>query len=342
MTSQTAAAPFYAPMFREAESFAIDFHTWTRECAADEACPPPESTPGHCASVGAPQPSARGPFIELRCTAEGEGFGLLFVDTPEGLAVAWGSWPPSGDALSREVLVVPADLRSFAFEEPSGMHVGGLEGDRYCSDEASWEGHEHSLRLCFARDRGLVLYMTSWVSAAGTVFERRAERSHASPTQAPARRATPNAGITGRSLFCAYGGVGSVPDPLPPGYETTFVSMVFEIDNPGPPVAGVSVAGASLRDDAGAPLASLARLDHFVDLSGEPAPDPTWGSFAVHLNGTGTPFLGALPTGITRLRIRYAIPSSARLPTADHCRAELSTSVGPLVIAGPLDGVWPS
>ncbi len=161
------------------------------------------------------------------------------------------------------------------------------------------------------------------------------------PAVADPAAAVPS-GITARSLFCAYGGVGLVPDLLPPGYETMFVSMVFEIDNPGPPLAGVTVAGASLRDATGAPLASLVRLDHFVDLSAEPAPDPTWGSFAVYLNGTGTPFTGTLPTGTTRLRIHYSISSSAGLPYPDHCRAELSTSAGPLVIEGPLDGVWPT
>jgi hypothetical protein len=74
------------------------------------------------------------------------------------------------------VLVVPADLAPFALDEPSGRRAGAREGDRYCAEDASFGGHERSLKLCFARDRGLVLYETTWVSAAGAVIERRAER----------------------------------------------------------------------------------------------------------------------------------------------------------------------
>lgn len=170
------AAPFYASLLEPAVSFPIQFHTSTRDCAGDTPCPPPASTPGRCASLGAPRPTARGPLVVLRCTAGDEGFDLSLVDTPEGLALVPGPAPPADAALAEMAVVVPADLAPFAPDEPSGRWAGGLEGDRYCAEDASFEGHERSLKLCFARDRGLVLYETTWVSAAGAVIERRAER----------------------------------------------------------------------------------------------------------------------------------------------------------------------
>ncbi len=184
-------------------------------------------------------------------------------------------------------------------------------------------------------------------ACSGSAAPAPAPASPPAPNEAPAVVAADpptaiGATLAGRSLFCAYGGVGVVPDPLPPGYETMFVSMVVEIDNPGPPITGVTVVAASLRDASGATLAPLLRVDHFVDLSGALAPDPTWGSFAVYLNPEGTPFSGALPTGRTRLRLRYSIsPGLTAYP--DHCRLELGgIGAAPLVIEGGLDGSWPT
>lgn len=120
-----------------------------------------------------------------------------------------------------------------------------------------------------------------------------------------------------------------------------FATTAFEIDNPGPPIAGVTIAGASLRDAAGVPVASMLRLVHFVDLTAEPEPDPTWGSFAVFLNPEGTPFSGALPSGRTRLRIRYSI--EARFTDAALCRVEIGgIGAAPVIIEGRVDGVWPT
>ena len=170
------AAPFYASLFEAAVTFPIQLHTSTRDCAGDTPCPPPASTPGRCASLGVPRPTARGPLVVLRCTAGAEGFDLSLVDTPEGLALVPGPAPPADAALAKVVLVIPADLASFELEEPSRRWAGEREGDRYCAEDVSWGGHERSLTLCFARDRGLVLYETTWVSAAGAVIERRAER----------------------------------------------------------------------------------------------------------------------------------------------------------------------
>ena len=161
------------------------------------------------------------------------------------------------------------------------------------------------------------------------------------PATEPSPAAEPAAPFTVRPLFCVYGGVGLVPVPTPPDYETVFVTQVFEIDNAGPEVSGVTLDGASLRDASGGTLAALRRLDHFVDLTGDPPPDPTWGSFAVFLNGTGTPFLGTLPSGTTRLRIRYAI-SETGMAMPDGCRAELTLGATSVVVEGPMSGALPS
>ncbi|MBI5533514.1 MAG: hypothetical protein HY898_12410 [Deltaproteobacteria bacterium] len=151
-----------------------------------------------------------------------------------------------------------------------------------------------------------------------------------------------SAAPTATMLFCAYGGVGTVPDPLPPGYETDFASMVIEVDNPGSAISGVTVAGASLLDEHGAAAASLRRVDHFVVLPTLEKPGPKLGIFAVYLNPEGTAFTGDLPTGRTKLRVRMSI---ARAPSAlpARCRLNLGgVGASPLVIEGKVDGSWPT
>jgi len=159
------------------------------------------------------------------------------------------------------------------------------------------------------------------------------------------RTSTPTAAVasmtTATTLFCAYGGVGLVPDPLPPGYETEFAAIVVELDNPGAAVEGVSVLGAALLDGAGTPSASLRRVDHVVVLPEAP-PDPSFGIFAVYLNPEGAPFDGSVPPGRTRLRMRFSLD---RDPTAlpARCRLELGGfGTAPLVIEGKVDGSWPT
>lgn len=85
-------------------------------------------------------------------------------------------------------------------------------------------------------------------------------------------------------LFCAHGGVGV---PLPPGSERYFGAVVFEVDNPGPAIPGVTVTGARLLDAAGATVASLRHVYHFVVLPPLATPGPTLGTFAVFLNPDG-------------------------------------------------------
>jgi hypothetical protein len=147
---------------------------------------------------------------------------------------------------------------------------------------------------------------------------------------------------TGTSLFCAFGGVGTTPDPLPPGFETNFAVIVIELQNSGPPINGVTVLDASMLDEAGAAIASLRRVDHFVVLTQLEAPGPTLGIFAVYLNPDGTPFTGSLPTGRTQLRVRFSLDHGPSGMPA-RCRVELGgIGSSPLVIEGTVDGSWPT
>jgi hypothetical protein len=141
-------------------------------------------------------------------------------------------------------------------------------------------------------------------------------------------------------LFCAYGGVGIVPDPLPAGYETSFASIVVAVENRGPPLSGLRVTSAALLDNAGAPLSSLRRVDHFVTLSSLASPGPSLGTFAVFLNPIGAPFGGTLPTGRTILRVRLSLDHpSASVP--NRCLIELGgTTPAPRPAEGRVDGAW--
>ena len=144
-----------------------------------------------------------------------------------------------------------------------------------------------------------------------------------------ARTPTPTAVVasmtTATTLFCAYGGVGLVPDPLPPGYETEFAAIVVELDNPGAAVDGVSVLGATLLDGAGTPSASLRRVDHVVVLPTAPS-DPTWGIFAVYLNPEGAPSTARFRRGA--LACAYASRSIVIRPRCPRAAASNSAASG--------------
>ncbi len=146
--------------------------------------------------------------------------------------------------------------------------------------------------------------------------------------------------ITARVLFCAYGGVGMMPNPLPPGYETQFAEIVIEVNNPGAALGGVTVASANLLDAQGANAASMRRVDRFVVLPPLETPGPTLGIFAVYLNPKGTPFTGTLAPGRTQLRARVSIDRDPSAVPA-QCRITLG-GPAPKVIEGKVDGSWPT
>lgn len=142
-------------------------------------------------------------------------------------------------------------------------------------------------------------------------------------------------------LFCAFGGVGVVPDPLPPGYVTELAAFVVAIDNPGPPIGRVSFSSAALLDGPGSPVAAFRGVDHVVVLAGIDPTSPSMGTFAVYLNPEGTPFDGTLPTGRTILRAHFALDHDP-IEYPERCRLHLDGLGAPLVVTARVDGSWPT
>jgi hypothetical protein len=159
--------------------------------------------------------------------------------------------------------------------------------------------------------------------------------SRTSPPASPV-----GAELSATMLFCAYGGVGIAPDPLPPGYDTQFAEIVIEVNNPGAALGGVTVASANLLDAQGVHAASMRRVDRFVVLPPLETPGPTLGTFAVYLNPKGTPFTGTLGPGRTQLRVRVSIDRDPSAVPA-QCRITLG-GPAPKVIEGKVDGSWPT
>lgn len=152
---------------------------------------------------------------------------------------------------------------------------------------------------------------------------------------------TPSTGPTATPLFAAYGGVGTVPDPLPPGYETSFATAAFDVDVPTA-TSGVSVTDFVLLDDHGAIVAPMKRVVELVQLPVDPPPAKNAsGSWAFYLNPTGTPFGGTLAAGTSRLRVRVALQRPP-FGFASRFRVTLGGTAPPLVIEGSTDGVWPT
>jgi len=148
---------------------------------------------------------------------------------------------------------------------------------------------------------------------------------------------------TGRSLFCAFGGVGVVPDPMPPEFESEFVSVVVELDHPGPAVSGVVVQNVELADDAEKSSTTMRRVIETVklDVTKSPPGRNESGSWAFFLNPTGDAFDGSLQNGRTRLRIR----ASLKIPFAGypaHVRVTIGGLAKPLVVEGEVWGSWPT
>lgn len=143
-------------------------------------------------------------------------------------------------------------------------------------------------------------------------------------------------------LFGAYGGVGTVPDPLPPGYETSFATSAFDVDATSA-APGLAVKAFDLLDGKGRVIASLKRVVEVVELPGGTPPGKrASGSWAFYLNPTGTPFAGTLASGRTRLRVHVALD---RTPVdVARYRVQLASPAwtAPLVIEAPIDGAWPT
>jgi hypothetical protein len=148
--------------------------------------------------------------------------------------------------------------------------------------------------------------------------------------------------VTGRTLFCAHGGVGVVPNPLPPGYETELTSVTLDLDNPNAKTP-LTVKSIELMNEKGNVVATMRRVVEMTTLDATKTPPgrAESGSWAFFLNPQGTPFDGNLPPGRTRLRIRASLTSS---PTdyLTRVRVTLDGGGGPIVIEGDVWGSWPT
>jgi hypothetical protein len=119
------------------------------------------------------------------------------------------------------------------------------------------------------------------------------------------------------AVFCAHGGVGRWPADQPRPY---FALVVGDLDVPSPATSPLGVAAFTLSDAANSTAASLVAVEEVVTLRVEPPSSLV----ATYLNPPGTPLLGPLPRGITRVRIRVsrscashardALPADAHRP----------------------------
>ena len=136
-----------------------------------------------------------------------------------------------------------------------------------------------------------------------------------------------------KPLFCMYGGVEVVPDPLPPGYETQFAIAVVEIDSQHE-ASGLAVTDLELLDKDGA----ATKLKRVVEVEVFERPRvATEGEFAYYLNpGSTRPWNGTLPVGKIEIRVRVALE---RAPVAP---VRFRLVLGPHMIEGRVDGSWPT
>jgi hypothetical protein len=148
--------------------------------------------------------------------------------------------------------------------------------------------------------------------------------------------------VTGRTLFCAHGGVGIVPDPLPPGYETEFTSVTIDLDNPNGKTR-LTVKSIELMNESGKVAATMRRVVEIVKLDASKSPPGRTesGSWAFFLNPQGEPFDGELPPGRTRLRIRASLNASP-MEYLTRVRITLDGPQPPLVLEGDVWGSWPT
>jgi penicillin amidase len=139
-----------------------------------------------------------------------------------------------------------------------------------------------------------------------------------------------------KSLFCAHGGLGLVPNPLPSGYETEFAVAVVEIQTSAA-MKNVAVSNFALYDASGksTPMKRVLNVETFDEpaVSGE-------GSVAYYLNtadgSKSRPWDGTLSEGTAHLRVRVALPHDPGAPV------RYSLRLGPFAIGGPCDIAWPT
>jgi hypothetical protein len=136
-----------------------------------------------------------------------------------------------------------------------------------------------------------------------------------------------------KPLFCAYGGVGLVPDPLPAGYETEFAVAVVEVHSVTE-TASNAVTQFILFDKDGAET----KMKRVVETEIFERPRvASEGEFAWYLNPGGTrPWDGRLPAGTVRIRLRVALERAPAAPVRFRLK------IGSQSLEGIVDGSWPT
>jgi len=130
----------------------------------------------------------------------------------------------------------------------------------------------------FSVCRMRTLLGTLWVLVAGVILPA-APRSLA---QSAASKSEAGNG-TAKSLFCGYGSVGFMPDPLPPGFETQFAVAVVEIDSPSE-TRDAAVSGFVLFDEAGKTTESKRVVS--VEVFKRPGSRPRASTLTISIEGT--------------------------------------------------------
>ena len=156
--------------------------------------------------------------------------------------------------------------------------------------------------------------------------------------------ASPEPVVSGRTLFCAHGGVGVVPSPLPPDYETEFASVTIDLDDPRGKTP-ITVKSIELMNESGKVVATMKRVVEMVTLDASKTPPGRTesGSWAFFLNPQGDPFDGNLPPGRTRLRVRASLNASPmEYLTRVRVTFTFDGSKPPLVVEGEVWGSWPT
>lgn len=136
-----------------------------------------------------------------------------------------------------------------------------------------------------------------------------------------------------KALFGAFGGIGTIPNNPPPGFESAFAVAVVEINSPIE-TSNVAVSDFVLLDQGGKAI----KIKRVVEVEEFNRPRiPTEGIAAYYLNNGGTRLWnGTLPAGRIRLRIKVALREVPVFPF------RIRLKIGQYIIEVPVNCGWPT
>jgi len=137
-----------------------------------------------------------------------------------------------------------------------------------------------------------------------------------------------------QTLFCAYGGTGIVPNPMPADFEAWFAVVVLEVETQN------EIREARLSDfeliDNGRQTAKMKRVVRINEFNRPRTANE--GEAAYYLNEGGTPsWDGKVPAGKIRLWIRVALDQQKHVPAT-----RFRLTFGGRVVEGPVNVRWPT